>query len=94
MRSVADDYNLDPEMIITSGSSAGAVTALFMAYAVEAQYEGDSGNPGWPSNPNAVISFSGELKSQGYCKSIDPRPRGCTTDTGDDFTDDIGKSRD
>ena len=61
VRSVADDYNLDPDMIITFGSSAGAITSLFMAYAKEAQYEGDSGNPGFSSNSNAVISFSGEL---------------------------------
>ena len=67
VRSKADEYNLDPDMVITSGSSAGAITSLFMAYAEVAQYEGVSGNPGFPSNPNAVISFSGELKNQGYC---------------------------
>ena len=32
VRSVANDYNLDPDMVITSGSSAGAITALYMAY--------------------------------------------------------------
>ena len=36
VRSVADDYKLDTDRIIASGSSAGAATALFMGYAKEA----------------------------------------------------------
>ena len=59
MRSVADDYKLDSDKIIISGDSAGAMSSLFVAYAKEAQYEGNSGNPGFPSNPNGVISISG-----------------------------------
>ena len=46
MRSKEDEYLIDTEKIIASGSSAGAFAALFMTYAVPAQYEGESGNPG------------------------------------------------
>jgi len=33
-----------------------------MSYAQDAQYEGDSGNPGFSSNPNGVVSIAGVLK--------------------------------
>ena len=36
VRSVADDYKLDSDKVIISGDSAGAMTALFVAYAKEA----------------------------------------------------------
>lgn len=62
MRSKAEEYRIDPEKIIASGSSAGAQTTLFMSYAKDAQYEGDSGNPGFSSNPNGVVSIAGVLK--------------------------------
>ena len=90
VRSVADDYRLDSDMIIVSGDSAGADTALFLSYAKEAQYEGDSGNPGFPSNSNGVISISGEMKGEAYCSSVDPKPSGCQIETGKDETNDIG----
>ena len=59
MRSKADEFRLDTDKIIASGSSAGAFAALFMTYAKDAQYEGHSGNLGFSSNPNGVVSFSG-----------------------------------
>ena len=62
VRSNAADYRLDTDKIITSGDSAGALTSLFLSYAKEAQYEGNSGNPGFSSHANGVISISGELK--------------------------------
>ena len=36
VRSVAEDYRLDSDMIIASGDSAGADTSLFLSYAKEA----------------------------------------------------------
>ena len=62
VRKNAADYKLDTDKIIASGDSAGALTSLFLAYAKEAQYEGNSGNPGFPSYVQGVISISGELK--------------------------------
>ena len=59
VRSKAKEYRIDTDKIIASGSSAGARTALFMSYAQVAQYEGNSGNPGFSSYPNGVISISG-----------------------------------
>jgi len=61
-RANASEYRIDTEKIIASGESAGAIAALALAYASDFQYEGDSGNPGYPSHPNGVISKSGALK--------------------------------
>ena len=91
VRKNAEEYHFDTDKIIASGSSAGAATTLFLGYAHEAQSdEGHSGNPGYPSNANGVISISGELKDQVFCKSIDPVPSDCKIDNGIDDTDDIG----
>lgn len=62
-RSKADRHNLDTERIIASGNSAGAITALVLGYVQDAQYEGDSGNPGESSIPNGVISIAGAIKN-------------------------------
>ena len=62
VRSKAGEYHFDTDRIIASGSSAGASTALFLAYVKEAQYEGDSGNPGFSSQVNGVISLAGQIK--------------------------------
>ena len=61
-RSYASEYRLDPDRIIASGNSAGAITALHLAYASDFQEEGKSGNEGFLSNPNGVISIAGALK--------------------------------
>ena len=90
LRKNADEYRLDTDRIIASGDSAGAITSLFLSYAKEAQYEGNSGNPGYDSHTNGVISISGELKEEAYCNSIDPKPSGCYVETGGDETGDIG----
>ena len=91
VRKNAEEYRLDPNMVVASGSSAGAATALFLGYAYEAQSdEGNSGNPGYPSKANGIISISGALKDQIHCESIDPVPSHCTIDNGVDETDDIG----
>ena len=91
VRMHADEFRIDPSMIIASGDSAGAATALFAGYAQKAQKDdGHSGNPGYPSNANGVISISGALKEQIHCKSIDPVPSDCSIDNGIDETSDVG----
>ena len=91
VRMHADEFRIDPSMIIASGDSAGAATALFAGYAQKAQKDdGHSGNPGYPSNANGVISISGALKEQIHCKSIDPVPSDCGIDNGIDETSDVG----
>ena len=62
VRSNADDYRLDTDKIIASGASAGAITAMYLSYAKEAQYEGQSGNDGFSSNPDGVLAIAGVLK--------------------------------
>ena len=60
-----------------------------MTYAVPAQYEGESGNPGYDSNPNGLLSFSGVLKEEFSCDILeDLTPINCRN-TGNDNTDDI-----
>jgi len=89
VRSVAAAQRLDVARILLAGESAGAVTALYLGYAKVAQYEGASGNPGWPSTVAGVISISGELRQQAYCDSVVPQPTGCQIETGVDHTNDV-----
>lgn len=77
VRSVAKDQRIDTDRILLMGESAGALTSLYYGYVADAQYEGNSGNPGFSSNVTAIGSMSGELKGQGYCKRIHPIPFGC-----------------
>jgi acetyl esterase/lipase len=89
VRSVAEDQRLDTDRIILMGESAGAVTSLYYGYVKQAQYEGNSGNPGFSSAVAAVVGISGELKSQGYCDSVHPFPRGCKVDYPTSKTNDV-----
>lgn len=67
-------YKIDPDMIIAGGSSAGAITALHVAYLDKLSelptyidttglggLEGLSGNPGYPSTVNCVVNLCGAL---------------------------------
>ena len=62
MRSKETEYRLDTERITVGGYSAGAMTALFLAYA-DRYGEGDSGNPGFSSDIHGVFANSGRLDS-------------------------------
>jgi acetyl esterase/lipase len=90
VRKVAKDYRIDTDRIMMEGDSAGAVTSLYLGYAKEAQNEGHSGNPGYPSNVRLAVSVSGELKDQAYCGQISPYPAGCAVDGTFDHTEDVG----
>ena len=70
----ADNYRIDPNMIFAGGSSAGAFTALHLAYLDEPSevppsidtvlmggMEGNSGNPGYSSGVNAIVNLCGAL---------------------------------
>ena len=72
-------YKIDPELIFGGGSSAGAFTALHLAYLNEVSeipalidtvqmggIEGESGNPGYRSTINAVINLCGALGFKEY----------------------------
>jgi hypothetical protein len=66
-------YRIHPNYIYAGGSSAGAFTALHLAYLDSTEVpswfsistlgglEGNSGNPGYPSNVNGVISLCGAI---------------------------------
>jgi acetyl esterase/lipase len=56
-RANAAIHGIDVNRISISGYSAGAATALFVAY--NQDNVGDSGNPGYPSNVSATIDVSG-----------------------------------
>jgi Carboxylesterase family len=70
----ANAYKIDPNVIFIGGTSAGAFTALHYAYlntyaelpatidtADIGDLEGNSGNPGYSSEVNAVINLCGAL---------------------------------
>ena len=70
-------YNIDPNEIYIAGSSAGGYIALHMAYLDEmaelpayvntsnpglsGELEGDSGNPGYPSDVKAIVNIAGAI---------------------------------
>ena len=70
-------YNIDPNEIYIAGSSAGGYIALHMAYLDEmaelpayvntsnpgltGDLEGDSGNPGYPSDVKAIVNICGAI---------------------------------
>jgi alpha/beta superfamily hydrolase len=67
-------YKIHPDYIFTGGVSAGAFTALHAAYIDEESeipaevdpitfggVEGNSGNPGFPSNTRAVVNLCGAI---------------------------------
>jgi acetyl esterase/lipase len=58
LRRNATSYRIDENKIAIGGGSAGAFTALHVAYA---SGEGDSGNPGYSSRVAAVIDLWGGL---------------------------------
>ena len=63
LRKEAEYYHLDPDRIIASGYSAGAVTSLHLSFLpkdfIYWNEEGDSGNSGYDSDPNGVIAIAG-----------------------------------
>lgn len=74
-----NQYKIDPEIIFGGGSSAGAFTALHLAYlnevselpalidtTVMGNIEGVSGNQGYSSEINAVINLCGALGDKHY----------------------------
>lgn len=79
-----DSFQIDSQMIFGGGSSAGAFTALHLAYLDEPSeipvdidttmlggMEGESGNPGFPSNINAVINLCGALGDKTFIQDGD-----------------------
>jgi len=80
----SNTYKVDTNIIIEGGSSAGAFTALDVAYLKEISQlpvpidttvlggiQGSSGNPGYTSNPNYVVSLCGAIADTGWIHSTD-----------------------
>jgi len=59
LRANAASYLVDVERIGIGGTSAGAITALHVAY--NAGDPGESGNPGYPSSVSAIVDVSGAM---------------------------------
>ena len=57
LRANAATYGVDADRIAIAGTSAGAITALNVAYGPEDV--GDSGSPGFPSTVRGAVSLSG-----------------------------------
>ncbi|MHC4442507.1 MAG: alpha/beta hydrolase fold domain-containing protein [Planctomycetota bacterium] len=62
IRAHALELNIDPERIaIVGGSAGGHLSSMVATTAGVPQYEGDGGNPGFPSHVNLAILFNGEF---------------------------------
>lgn len=83
-KSVAEDgnpYGINPNIIIIGGSSAGGVLSIHTAYLDEpneipavidtaslGSMEGESGNPGYSSLPQAVVNLCGAIGDTSWLK--------------------------
>lgn len=79
----SNTYRINPDYIMGGGSSAGALTALHLAYldqpeevpnyvdTTDGGLEGNSGNPGYPSNIRAVINLCGALADSSWLNAGD-----------------------
>ena len=86
-RATTDTYKIDTNHILVAGSSAGAITALHLAYLdkdCEVEYyipaatfatlggiDGTSGNAGFSSTVHGVINLAGALASYGWMEAGD-----------------------
>jgi dienelactone hydrolase len=88
-------YGVDTSQIFATGSSAGSITALHLAYLDSAEvpkyvnwsrvdntFEGTSGNPGFSSRVQGVISNWGAIGDTAWMKKGDP-PVYCVHGTSD-----------
>ena len=80
-----NSYKINPDLIIAGGSSAGAITALHVAYLDKISeipvtlidttglggLEGNSGNPGYSSEVNYVVNLCGAISDTVYMESGD-----------------------
>jgi poly(3-hydroxybutyrate) depolymerase len=94
-RKFAPDYGIDSSRIYATGSSAGSITALHLAYldssevpsyvnwsAVGGTFEGTSGNPGHASTVQGVISNWGAIGDTAWIHAGDV-PLYCVHGTAD-----------
>lgn len=83
-RRYAEQYRIDTSQIFVLGTSAGAYTALNLAYLDESEVpffidldklgglEGQSGNPGYPSTVHGVVSMWGALPDTSWIQAGNP----------------------
>jgi len=68
LRMNATEWRLDTNRIFVGGASAGALTADCYGF-TKGYTEGASGNPGYDSAINAVVSVSGAMQDLAFCAS-------------------------
>merc|ERR1719502_2522251 len=75
---MSSKWRIDSNRILVGGDSAGAIAALSHGYMKNVD-DGSSGNPGYSSHINGVLSISGEMKQQAFCSGTkaDGQPTGC-----------------
>jgi acetyl esterase/lipase len=78
VRKLAVAHRLDVDRVLVGGDSSGAISSMYLGYVKNAQYEGTSGNPGFRSDAQLIVSVSGSLLNQAFCKTLVPKPTNCT----------------
>ena len=83
-RQNASFHKIDVNKIVLAGASVGGFAAVHTAYwdtdelpasidtITLGNLEGNSGNPGYPSNPNAVVNFWGAIKDSTWIDAGEP----------------------
>lgn len=92
----AVELRVDPNRIIVAGESAGAISANFYGF-TKGYTDGASGNAGYDSSINAVLSVSGSMRDLAFCASVGSapkyQPRLCAVSSppGRDLTQELNK---
>lgn len=96
VRKHAVELRVDPNRIIVGGESAGAISANFYGF-TKGYTDGASGNAGYDSSINAVLSVSGSMRDLAFCASVGSppkyQPRVCALSSppGRDLTKELSK---
>lgn len=84
LRKRADEWRLDTNRLVVGGDSAGGLTANCYGF-TKGYTEGASGNPGYDSAINAVVSVSGSMQDVAFCDKIgkapEYKPSGCVVNS-------------
>jgi poly(3-hydroxybutyrate) depolymerase len=74
VRKHASEWRVDPDRIVIGGESAGALTSNLYGFA-KGTTDGASGNAGYDSAINGVLSVSGSMRDLAFCATVGGPPK-------------------